>query len=195
MWNRKSTLLIIEIAILVVIIGISAYLIGLQASKTKRLESEINRLQALNNDLQALNSDLRAKVSIVQELPALVTEYFRIIGKDCQVGPENISDLSGCIKNQIKIIKNKPKLGSGGFLNAFPPRPGAVIVKNESELTLDSSKFKLYLNHELQDNDGCVLKGEIPPGYTCKLNFYKTCQMGDVFEIEYDGQIILNFPC
>jgi len=88
------------------------------------------------------------------------------------------------------LPKEKPVLTSHGFTNYYPPTQleGSITLVNNGENSLNSNGFKLYLNKELVDNDGCKIKGMIDPGYTCTLNFYEMCRNGDVLEVQYYGE-------
>lgn len=66
---------------------------------------------------------------------------------------------------------------------------------NDGNISLDSDKFKMYLNHELQDDNGCEAEGKIDSKYTCILNFYKICKTGDVLEVTYSGKTIHTEIC
>ncbi len=99
--------------------------------------------------------------------------------------------------NLAGIAEGKPNIRSSSFVNYGPPeRPeGILSLKNIGNIPLNSNKFKLYLNKELQDDDGCELKEKIDPGYSCKLNFYKTCHTEDIIEVTYAGEKVYMNTC
>jgi len=74
---------------------------------------------------------------------------------------------------------------------------GSITIANHGTFSLDPSKFKLYLNKELQENDGCELPGklvELEPRYKCKLYFYQSCDDVDVLEVTYnDEKVYMEF--
>jgi len=82
------------------------------------------------------------------------------------------------------------------FKNYYEPYfEGTLVLTNAGDALLDSVNFKLYFNGELEDDDGCEMKGKIEPGRTCKLNFYRLCQSGDILEVKYSGQIVSVQSC
>ncbi|MEM4271576.1 MAG: hypothetical protein QXD13_00580 [Candidatus Pacearchaeota archaeon] len=102
------------------------------------------------------------------------------------------------VKSEIKKTNQTPVMMETMFVNFNPDLPqskGVLIFKNIGSNSYDYSKFKLYLDDKLQDNDGCELKNEIDPGELCSLNLYEVCNPGDVLNIEYGGNKIVSKLC
>jgi hypothetical protein len=94
---------------------------------------------------------------------------------------------------------SKPKMRGHDFHNA-PPLTDTegfqiLVYEGAEGKSIDSEGFKLYINHNLEDNDGCELKGQIDPGYTCKLTFNTACYRGDVLVVKYYDQEVFRHIC
>ncbi len=178
--------------------------------QNNKLNGNIKDLNTQNNDLNAeinaqnveittLNAEINDSNTIISNALKLSNNtltYLTFTEKKCDAQIDDYLSISQCLENLITKIKEKPILKSGSFTNYYEPYfEGIVVLTNAGDIPLDSSKFKLYLDGEVQDDDGCKMKGEIPPGYVCKLNFYRLCRSGDIIEVKYSGQIVSVQTC
>jgi hypothetical protein len=98
-------------------------------------------------------------------------------------------------KDSESIVENI-QMESLSFHNArSEENPGFIVLQNKGSTSLDSKKFKLYVNKKVQDKDGCEMEGKIDPTYSCKLNFFNECLPGDTIEVEYNKLSVFIEPC
>ncbi len=127
-----------------------------------------------------------------------VSRYLSLTQKECPANPKNFTGMASCMDNLVEKLSEKPVLVEAMFVNYYlstAQSKGVLIFKNIGEQTYDSSKFRLFLNRELQDSDGCEKKGDVNPDTLCSLNFFKVCGPGDALYVEYDGSTIMGKSC
>jgi hypothetical protein len=137
-------------------------------------------------------------ISNAKALSGKVSEYFSAAQKQCSSESSDFKGMSECLDNLMEKMKEKPVLVEAMFVNYYLSNVqsrGVLIFKNIGATTFDSGKFKLYLNNEVQDDDGCEKTGQVPPESLCSLSFKKVCGPGDTLSVEYDGRIILAKSC
>jgi hypothetical protein len=115
---------------------------------------------------------------------------FNIIqaGKSCEV-----KELSA-----KEADEHQPVLVEAMFVNFYMSNvqaKGVLIFKNIGTETYDSSKFRLLINEELQDANGCEKTGEVPPEALCSLSFKKICNPGDELAVSYNNVTIMTKEC
>lgn len=138
------------------------------------------------------------KISDAEVLTDKVSSYFSATQKQCTAEHSNFTGMSSCIDGLIEKMKEKPVLVEAMFVNFYlstVQAKGVLIFKNVGTTTFESSKFKLYLNNEIQDDNGCEKVGQVTPDNLCSLNFKKVCGPGDILNVEYDGKVILAKSC
>jgi len=177
----------ISILIFLLIVSILLNLYSFEGlNKLKKVETENKKLETKNT---AISTDLEL-------LSQAISSYFKETGKECkEINPRQTKLLANCINNLVKEITSKPKLKEGSFRNFFEGKPGTLVLINDGDAPLESKDFRLYLNGILEDDDGCEMRGEIKPGYACKLNFYHPVNIGDNLEVFYDNKsvFIINY--
>lgn len=127
-----------------------------------------------------------------------VSAYLSLTQKECPSNPKNFTGMASCMDNLVEKLSEKPVLVEAMFVNYYMSTvqsKGVLIFKNIGTETYESSKFRLFLNRELQDSDGCDKKGSVSPDALCSLNFYNVCGPGDALYVEYDGRVILGKSC
>jgi len=138
------------------------------------------------------------KLSGAESLSGKLTNYLSLAHKQCPAESSDFKGMSSCMDNLTEKLQEKPILVEAMFVNYYlstVQSKGVLIFKNIGTTTFDSSKFKLYLNTEIQDNDGCEKTGQVPPESLCSLNFKKVCSPGDVLNVEYDRKVIMVKSC
>lgn len=137
--------------------------------------------------LFVLNSSKSAKLEEADSLSSSVHRYLRIEDQRCRARPTDYQGVDECLRELIDKLEEVGDLEEEDFDN-FDTRTnesGHLILVNEGRNSLDSDKFTLLLNKEVVD-EGCVIQGSIDPGYTCRLDFDRECEKGDVLEVMYD---------
>jgi archaellum component FlaF (FlaF/FlaG flagellin family) len=138
------------------------------------------------------------QLSNEKEFSSKLSAYLSLTQKECPSGSTSLKDMSSCLDNLMAKLKEKPVLVEAMFVNYYlstVQSRGILIFKNIGTTSFESSKFKLYLNNEVQDDDGCEKEGSIAPDGICSLTFKKVCQPGDTLHVEYDGRTILTKSC
>jgi len=91
-----------------------------------------------------------------------------------------------CISVNIKPFLERSNIainGSNGYL---------VLEYKDYMGPLDSKGFKLYINENLEDDDGCEQGGEINPRDTCNLTFNTTLYYLDVLMVTYNNEEVFR---
>jgi hypothetical protein len=144
------------------------------------------------------NFNQSSNITRAEEFSGKVSSYLSLTQKECPQNSANFSGMSYCLDRLIAKLSEKPVLVEAMFVNYYlstAQSKGVLIFKNIGTTTFDSSLFRLYLNKEVQDDDGCEKEGKINPDGLCSLNFYKVCSPGDILYVYYDNQVILAKSC
>jgi hypothetical protein len=139
-----------------------------------------------------------SNIKEAEKFSGKVSSYLSLTQKECPENSANFSGMSGCLDSLIAKLNEKPSLVEAMFVNYYlstVQSKGVLIFKNIGTTTFDSASFKLYLNKEVQDDDGCEKEGEITPDSLCSLNFYKMCSPGDILYVYYDNKAIMAKSC
>ena len=59
-------------------------------------------------------------------------------------------------------------------------------------MPIKTKGFKIYINKNLEDDDGCEQGGEINPGDTCNLTFKTTLRYLDVLMVTYNNEEVFR---
>ena len=147
------------------------------------------------NNLSQEKENLETEIIEAENMKYSAESYLEFIGEDCD--SNGFEGLSSCFDEIVEKSKEKPAIDSTGFGNYMPPTipEGRLVLKNNDQRTFSPDKFKLYLNREIQDDDGCSVGFPIEPGYSCKLNFYEKCTSGDILEATYMGEVVYVYHC
>ncbi len=137
-------------------------------------------------------------VNNAEDFSSKVSSYLAEAQKDCPSDPGNFEGMSACIDDLVEKLHEEPVLVEAMFVNYYlstVQSKGVLIFKNIGDASFESNKFRLFINKEMQDDDGCEKKGTVEPGALCSLNFYKVCEPGDIIYVDYDGDTILAKSC
>lgn len=133
-----------------------------------------------------------AKIIIICVLAGLlaVSLVFNIVqlGKSCEVKELSVKETE----------KQQPVLVEAMFVNFYMSTvqaKGVLILKNIGTETYESSKFRLLLNDEVQDANGCEKAGSVAPDALCSLEFKKVCNPGDRLTVDYNNSTIMTKEC
>ncbi len=126
-------------------------------------------------------------------------EYLRLTQKPCTADSSDFAGMSVCISALFAELHKVPVFMETYFVNYNPystlAQKGVFIILNIGKTSYDPAKFKLYLNKELQDDDGCELKTKVDSGLQCALNFKRVCEPGDSLTVEYNGERVMVKSC
>ncbi|MCU0642629.1 MAG: hypothetical protein MUF61_03610 [archaeon] len=125
--------------------------------------------------------------------------YLEQTQKPCSADSSDFDGMSECVDALFAELHKVPVFMETYFVNYNPysslSQKGVFIILNIGKTSYDPSKFKLYLNKELQDNDGCELKAQVESGLQCALNFKRVCEPGDSLTVEYDSERVMVKSC
>ncbi len=133
-----------------------------------------------------------------EEFSGRVSSYLSLTQKECPENAANFSGMSECLDRLIAKLNEKHVLVEAMFVNYYlstVQAKGVLILKNIGTTSFDSASFKLYLNKEVQDDDGCEKQGQVAPDTLCSLNFHKVCSPGDILYVYYNNQVIMAKSC
>lgn len=137
------------------------------------------------------------KIAKAESFAQTVSSYLIQTQKQCQYDYTNLSGMNSCLNTLIAQLSQKPNLVEAMFVNFYMPQQakGTLILKNIGMDNYDATKFKLYLNTKLQDNDGCEIGKTLDPNEVCSLDFKEYCKPGDTLFVEYEGKTLFAKAC
>lgn len=140
-----------------------------------------------------------SKVNGANALSDNIATYLSLEQKECP-SAETFAERSDCLVNLIANFnkeKEKPNFMEISFTNFYTASQtkAVLVLKNIGQTAFDPTKFRLYLNKELQDKDGCESRGTLELGQLCGLNFYKMCAGGDVLLVTYEDKPAFQKSC
>lgn len=145
-----------------------------------------------------LNIVQLVKLSGAGDFSDKVSSYLAMAQKGCPSDSNDFRGMAECIDGLVEQLEEEPVLVEAMFVNYYlstVQSKGVLIFKNIGDTSFESDKFRLFINKELQDDDGCDKKGTVEPNALCSLNFYKVCEPGDIIYVDYDQETIMAKSC